>query len=344
MVYSCDMHIARARTLLVVIGLGVAFAGGLYFGHPRIPRECCFGGKRHHDAGHHHRSQRQRQYATGQCRHVAVLGSVEHALAKFRRDARQRAPSRLTSKNCTVPSRASPTAMATRTPCSSRRSRLRFSRPMSTARLRAWAWKWIRMQTAISLSWRRSKTLRPQQREYRAATSSLASMRHRPPACRSTRRSRSSAGLQAARFRFSVLHPGQKTAVTISIVRETINIPEINTIARGDGIFVIQLYTFSQNSGDLFRNALRQFFESGDTKLILDLRGNPGGYLDQAVDIASYFLPVGDTVVTEDFEGKQHKHRRPLVRLQRLCQQDSFRWRYSSTRARPRLQKSSRAR
>jgi carboxyl-terminal processing protease len=34
------------------------------------------------------------------------------------------------------------------------------------------------------------------------------------------------------------------------------------------------------------------------------LRGNPGGYLDAAVDIASHFLPKGDTIVTEDFGGK----------------------------------------
>ena len=41
------------------------------------------------------------------------------------------------------------------------------------------------------------------------------------------------------------------------------------------------------------------------TKLILDLRGNPGGYLEAAVQMASYFLPVGDVVVTEDYKGKQ---------------------------------------
>jgi len=90
----------------------------------------------------------------------------------------------------------------------------------------------------------------------------------------------------------------------VKIVRQTIQIPVINTYARGDGIFVIELYSFSENSTDLFRGALRKFFESGATKLILDLRGNPGGYLDAAVQMASYFLPVGDVIVTEDFVGK----------------------------------------
>ena len=64
------------------------------------------------------------------------------------------------------------------------------------------------------------------------------------------------------------------------------------------------MYNFYANSPDLFRNALRDFVSSGKAKLIIDLRGNPGGYLDAAVDMASYFLPLGKTIVTEDFGGK----------------------------------------
>lgn len=103
----------------------------------------------------------------------------------------------------------------------------------------------------------------------------------------------------------TVQRKGSAQPLIIPIVRQVINVPELNDYARSDGIYVIQLYTFTANSADLFRNALIDFQESGDHKLIFDLRGNPGGYLDQAVQMASYFLPVGDTVVTEDFEGKQ---------------------------------------
>lgn len=99
--------------------------------------------------------------------------------------------------------------------------------------------------------------------------------------------------------------PGETKLLTISVVRDTINIPTINSYQRDDGIFVIELYSFSEQSANLFRDALRQFVESGDTKLLFDVRGNPGGYLEAAVTIASYFLPIGNTVVTEDFKGKQ---------------------------------------
>jgi carboxyl-terminal processing protease len=49
---------------------------------------------------------------------------------------------------------------------------------------------------------------------------------------------------------------------------------------------------------------LREFIQSGKHKLIVDLRGNPGGYLDAAWDISSWFLPSGEIIVTEDFGGK----------------------------------------
>jgi carboxyl-terminal processing protease len=72
---------------------------------------------------------------------------------------------------------------------------------------------------------------------------------------------------------------------------------------------MIRLVSFSATSPDKFREALREFANlsigQGYNKLIIDLRNNPGGYLDAAVDIASWFLPLGDVVVTEDFGDKQ---------------------------------------
>ncbi len=98
---------------------------------------------------------------------------------------------------------------------------------------------------------------------------------------------------------------GEPAPLIIKVVRDTINVPIIKSYKRDDGVFVIELYSFSENSAELFRQALRAYFESGSTKLILDLRGNPGGYLDAAVQMASYFLPVGAPIVTEDYKGKQ---------------------------------------
>lgn len=93
----------------------------------------------------------------------------------------------------------------------------------------------------------------------------------------------------------------------VSIVRDTINIPTIDTKVREDGVFVISLYSFSANSAALFREALREFVQSGKDKLILDLRNNPGGYLEAAIETASWFLPLGKIVVIEDGGAQAHE-------------------------------------
>lgn len=103
----------------------------------------------------------------------------------------------------------------------------------------------------------------------------------------------------------TVIRAGWTSSREIKVVRDIINVPVVTTTARPDGVYVIALSEFTSNSPDLFRNALREFIKSGDHSLVLDLRGNPGGYLEAAVDMASWFLPSGDIVVTEDYAGHQ---------------------------------------
>jgi len=98
-----------------------------------------------------------------------------------------------------------------------------------------------------------------------------------------------------------ILSDGEKEPREIKIVRETINIPTLDTELREDGIFVIKLYSFSANSAELFHKALKEFSLTKSNKLLLDLRGNPGGYLDASVSMASWFLEGGKTVVIEDY-------------------------------------------
>lgn len=98
---------------------------------------------------------------------------------------------------------------------------------------------------------------------------------------------------------------GDQPPFDVSIVRDTIDLPIVDTVLRPDGVFVLSLYSFNALSPQKFREGLREFAESGSNKLIIDLRGNPGGYLEAAVDTASWFLPVGKPVVIQDFGGKQ---------------------------------------
>ncbi len=63
--------------------------------------------------------------------------------------------------------------------------------------------------------------------------------------------------------------------------------------------FVLQLASFAKTSVDAFIVDLKKFSRSNTKNLIIDLRHNPGGYLEVAVDLASYFLPKDTVVVTE---------------------------------------------
>lgn len=96
--------------------------------------------------------------------------------------------------------------------------------------------------------------------------------------------------------------------IEVKITRAIIQVPETDDgIDAESGVYHIALFQFTANSADLFNQAFARFKASGSKKLVLDLRGNPGGYLDSAVNIASHFLPKGAVVVTEDFGDKQPK-------------------------------------
>lgn len=100
----------------------------------------------------------------------------------------------------------------------------------------------------------------------------------------------------------TLLRPDASEPYTVTLTRAAIDIPTIETELRADGVFVIRLFNFSAISANLFRGALREFVQSGSGKLVLDLRGNPGGYLEAAVDMASWFLPPGAVIVREDYK------------------------------------------
>jgi len=110
-------------------------------------------------------------------------------------------------------------------------------------------------------------------------------------------------GPRGSTVTLTILREGLAESKKIEVIRDVINVPTLTTTLRDDDIFVIELMSFTANAPDLFREALREFVNSESTKLIIDLRGNPGGYLEASVDMASWFLPTGKVIVTEDYAG-----------------------------------------
>ena len=87
----------------------------------------------------------------------------------------------------------------------------------------------------------------------------------------------------------------------VEVVRDRIEIPTIETDTVGGDIAYVRLNTFNENAGDLVRDAVTAALEQQPSALIFDLRGNPGGLLRQAVEVASVFLPEGERVLIERF-------------------------------------------
>jgi carboxyl-terminal processing protease len=110
-------------------------------------------------------------------------------------------------------------------------------------------------------------------------------------------------GPRGTSVKIIIIREGVSAPIEKTLIRDVIDIPTIEKEIKSD-IYVIRLFSFTSQSPELFRQAIREFLESGKHKLIIDLRGNPGGYLDAAWDISSWFLPIGKVIVTEDFGGK----------------------------------------
>lgn len=111
-------------------------------------------------------------------------------------------------------------------------------------------------------------------------------------------------GKKGTSVTFKIMREGKISE--IAVVRAIISVPTIeNSYDAKTGVYSIAIYEFTATSAGLFDKALAEFRASGSHKLILDVRGDPGGYLESAVSIASHFMPEGAAVVTEDYKGKQ---------------------------------------
>lgn len=110
----------------------------------------------------------------------------------------------------------------------------------------------------------------------------------------------------------SMFREGWKEAKEVSIVRDVIVIPSLKWELKGD-VAYIKLFQFSEKAGRDFRKASQDILASKAKYIVLDVRNNPGGFLDISVDIAGWFLEQGSIVVTEELkdtsEQRVHKTR-----------------------------------
>jgi carboxyl-terminal processing protease len=93
--------------------------------------------------------------------------------------------------------------------------------------------------------------------------------------------------------------------LTLTITRESIQVPSVYNDMLPEKIGYIEVTNFDQNTGEEFIIALMELENKGLEGLILDLRGNPGGLLDEAVKVGQALLPAGPITYVVDREGRK---------------------------------------
>jgi carboxyl-terminal processing protease len=113
---------------------------------------------------------------------------------------------------------------------------------------------------------------------------------------------------------------GSPKPLDFALIREEIPVRNVSYAGYVDSVTgYIRLERFSRTAGDDVRNAIKDLKEKGTLKnIVLDLRDNPGGLLDMAVDVASKFLPESTLVVStrgrrSDSERKYYSTEIPLM-------------------------------
>ena len=119
-------------------------------------------------------------------------------------------------------------------------------------------------------------------------------------------------GPRGTTVELAVQRPGYRQPLDFTITRDQIPLNTVTAAYMGDDrTGVIKLQRFARTSHEEVRDAIRRLKADGMDRLVLDLRGNAGGLLDQAYAIADEFLGAGDMIV---YTGSRHASNRRQYR------------------------------
>jgi carboxyl-terminal processing protease len=109
-------------------------------------------------------------------------------------------------------------------------------------------------------------------------------------------------GPKGTQVTLTITHDGVQDATDVTITRDTITVNSVEWKMEGD-IAYISIYTFNHDTSGLFNQAVNDALAANAKGIILDLRGDPGGLLTSAIDVASAWVGY-DTVVIEKSQGE----------------------------------------
>ena len=115
-------------------------------------------------------------------------------------------------------------------------------------------------------------------------------------------------GEEGTSFKMTVLRGDDRKEVELDLIRRSIEVETVAGKMLDNNIGYIAVNQFDAVTSEQFKSNIESLQSQGMTKLIVDLRGNPGGLLDQVVDMLDYILPDGLVLYTEDKYGKREEY------------------------------------
>jgi carboxyl-terminal processing protease len=113
-------------------------------------------------------------------------------------------------------------------------------------------------------------------------------------------------GKKGTELKLTIFREGEEDTQEISIIRETIKVKSVKLEMVGENIAYLRINQFGEKTSQEFDAAMNKIIEKEAKGIILDLRNNPGGFLDSSIKIASRLMPRGKAVVIEeDSNGKK---------------------------------------
>lgn len=112
-------------------------------------------------------------------------------------------------------------------------------------------------------------------------------------------------GERGTEVTLSIMRGDWPTAKDFVLKRELIEIPTLEWEKKGDDIALIKIYQFNEILPGEFAQTSNEILQSGVKRIILDLRNNPGGYLEVAQNIAGWFVKSNEVVVWQDMGKSQ---------------------------------------
>ena len=104
-------------------------------------------------------------------------------------------------------------------------------------------------------------------------------------------------GPKGSKVTISILREGRAEPFDVTLVREVIEVHSVRQKDLGDGIYYVRIASFQERTTKDLERALDQAKKNGSNALILDLRNDPGGLLNQAVAVSDMFLDKGQLIV-----------------------------------------------